>query len=213
MSNNGEFYDVAAPSGLSDDYPDNASQVKQNPTSIYEISGLDQESNEHPYDVSSNVNVAEGSYAPSNGSSGIVDSINVEESPVLDFTSKGESRLHTSPIPSTSNAFTVVKSDEIAGTTVVPGDEIFGTRQGITESNIFTVYKTTDTLARESKINNSTTQDSLYSTSHREQDIVRDILKDYYEDPEVNFNETSIEQQGVNKNKQVMQLYFLCRKI
>lgn len=192
VSNTGEHY-VTGPSGSLGDFPDNVSQVEQIPLSSYGISGFNQEPSNHRHnDLSSNANIAKGSYAPSNESSGkIADSINFEESPVLDFTSKDESRTHTSPIPSTSNAFADFESDEIAGTTVAPGDEIFGRHQGIasTESPFFAIYGT-DNLGRESKINNSATQD-------------------YYEDLAI----TSIEQQSTNKNKQVMQLCFLCRII
>jgi len=161
VSNNEELYEVTGLSGS------DVSQINQNFPSSYGISSLDRFPNnyEHSYnDLSSSANVAEGSSTPlhiDESSGNVGDSINFEESPLLDFTQKDESRTHSSSIPTNSNAFADFQSTKITGTTVALGDEIFGTRQGIasTESYPSTDYiEIIDTVAKESKINNSIIQ-------------------------------------------------------
>ncbi|KAM0731979.1 hypothetical protein ACS0PU_001521 [Formica fusca] len=146
--------------------------IDQNPPSSYGISGLDRIPGnlEHQYnDLSSSANVVEDSRAPlrvTDGSSGkIEDSIHFEESLLLDFTHKDESRTDSSSIPPTSNAFTDSTNIETAGTTLTLDDEIFETRHDITTTES---YLSTDrfqtinfvTSSEESKINDSATQNS-----------------------------------------------------
>lgn len=145
--------------------------IDQNPPS-YGISGHDRIPGnlEHQYnDLSSSANVAEDSRAPlrvTDGSSAkIEDSIHFEESLLLDFTHKGESRTDSSSLPPTSNAFTDSTNTETARTTLAPDDEIFGTRHDTTTTES---YLSTDrfqtvnfvTPSEESKINDSATRDS-----------------------------------------------------
>ncbi|CAL1675704.1 unnamed protein product [Lasius platythorax] len=145
--------------------------IDQNPPS-YGISGHDRIPGnlEHQYnDLSSSANVAEDSRAPlrvTDGSSAkIEDSIHFEESLLLDFTHKGESRTDSSSLPPTSNAFTDSTNTETARTTLAPDDEIFGTRHDTTttESHLSTDrFQTINfvTPSEESKINDSATRDS-----------------------------------------------------
>ncbi|XP_050446338.1 uncharacterized protein LOC126848965 [Cataglyphis hispanica] len=147
--------------------------IDQNPPSSYGISSLDRipDNLEHQYnDLSSSANVVEDSRAPlraTDGSSGkIEDSIHFEESLLLDFTNKDESRTDLSSIadrPLTSNAF--ADSTETAGRTLTFGDEIYETRHDIntTESHLSKDHLQTInfvTPSEESKINDSATQDS-----------------------------------------------------
>ncbi|XP_029173657.1 uncharacterized protein LOC114942448 [Nylanderia fulva] len=146
--------------------------IDPNPPSSYGISGRDQIPGnlEHGYnDLSSSANVAEDSHAPlrATGSSvKIEDSIHFEESLLLDFTHKGESRTDSSSLPPTSNAFTDYTNTETTGTTLAPDDEIFGTRHAATTTES---YFSTDrfrqtvhfvTPSEESKINDSVAQGS-----------------------------------------------------
>ncbi|KAL0121785.1 hypothetical protein PUN28_006922 [Cardiocondyla obscurior] len=124
--NNGEFYDTTGLNGSSQSIPPDLPS--------YGISDLDRLPNNYNYkhnDQSSSGNVIEGSRVPSHTSdrSKIEESINFEESPLLDFTHKGESRTHSSSIPPTSNAFVDYENTEILRTTAVPNDEIFRTQQ------------------------------------------------------------------------------------
>jgi len=250
VSNNGEFYDATGSSGLLGGFLDNASQTNQNLPS-YGISGLDRvpDNYEHQHnDLSFSASVAEDNsrallHTSDESSRKIADSINFEESPLLDFTHKDESRTHSSSIPSTSNAFADFESAKIAGTTVTPGDEIFGTRQGIasTESYLPTNYlKTIDTMTKKSKINDSITQDMKnireqdVSPSNKAKDLWSNVpsvsisidressgnvmLKPYdNETKEIlsdNINlDEKARQQGAKKNKQVMRSCFLSTKI
>ncbi|XP_018400233.1 PREDICTED: uncharacterized protein LOC108777772 [Cyphomyrmex costatus] len=200
VSNNEELYEVTGSSGS------DVSQTNQNFPSSYGISSFDRVPNnyEHPYnDLSSSTNVAEGSNAPLDESSGnIGHSINFEESLLLDFTQKDESRTHSSSIPSTSNAFADFQRTEITGTTVALGDEIFGTRIASTESYPPTDYiEIVDTVAKESKINNNITQGINGKSSRNllNDDIAEETVSDNIN---VNLDGTS-GQQGATRNRQV----------
>ncbi|GAB1869158.1 hypothetical protein CAJAP_10237 [Camponotus japonicus] len=146
--------------------------IDQNLSSGYGISGLDQIPGnlEHQYnDLSSSANVAEDSRAPlrvTDGSSAkSEDSIHFEESPLLDFTDKDESRTDSSSIPPTSNAFTDSTNTEAVGTTLTHDDEVYGTRHDITATESYFPEDHFQTIkfvtpSEESKINDTTTQDS-----------------------------------------------------
>ncbi|XP_011639047.1 uncharacterized protein LOC105428425 [Pogonomyrmex barbatus] len=174
VPNNAGFYEVTGSSGPTGNFLDNAGPINQNLPS-YGISDLDQIPNRYN-DLSTSANVAESSHVPPralDGSSGkIEDSINFEESPLLDFTHTDESRTDSSSISPTSNAFGGFESSEIAGTTVVPGEEIFGIRQGVASTQS---HLSPDYLETISKVNNNTIQNatkSLYDpTVLREQDV------------------------------------------
>ncbi|XP_071558608.1 uncharacterized protein [Temnothorax nylanderi] len=162
----------------------------------------------------------------SDGSSGkIGDTIFIEESPLIDFTHKNESRTQSSSIPSTSNVFAGFENVETAVASV---DEIFGPRQDTsTESHSYTdYYEILDPVPNESKITNSTPQkedippsdkvESLWdifatpstgtvrepirnSMLNPDDDIMEDILHDNIN---VNLNGTS-GQQDRKRNPQV----------
>ncbi|XP_018337098.1 PREDICTED: transcription factor SFL2 [Trachymyrmex septentrionalis] len=203
VSNNEELYDVTGLSGS------DVSQTNQNFPSSYGISSPDRfpSNYEHPYnDLSSSANVAEGSSAPlhiDESSGNVEDSINFEESPLLDFTQKDESRTHSSSIPTNSNAFADFQSTKTIGTTVALGDEIFGTRQGITSTEPYpsTDYiEIIDTVAKESKINNSITQGTNGKFRNLlNDDVAEETLSDNIG---VNLDETS-GQQGATRNRQI----------
>ncbi|XP_011056306.1 PREDICTED: uncharacterized protein LOC105147165 isoform X1 [Acromyrmex echinatior] len=203
VSNNEELYEVTGLSG-SDVNP-----INQNFPSSYGISSFDRFPNN--YDLSSSANVAEGSSTPlhiDKSSGNVGDSINFEESPLLDFTQKDESRTHSSSIPTNSNAFADFQSTKNTGTTIAVGDEIFGTRQGIasTEPYPSTDYiEIIDTVAKESKINNSTTQgtnEKPFRNSLND-DVAKETLNDNISD---NLDETG--QQGATRNRQVIKWCF-----
>jgi len=252
VSNNGEFYDITRSNGLLGGFLDNASQTNQNLPSSYEISDFDRvpDNYEHQHnDLSFSASVAEDNSrallhtSQDESSRKITDSINFEESPLLDFTHKDESRTHSSSIPSTSNAFAGFESAEIAGTTVASGDEIFGTRKGIasTESYLSTNYlETVDTVTKESKINNSITQDVKnireqdVSPSNKAKDLWSSVLSTSINTDRESFGNVMLKpydnvtkktlsnninldeifrQQSAKKNKQVMRSCFLSKKI
>ncbi|XP_018302181.1 uncharacterized protein [Mycetomoellerius zeteki] len=201
ISNNEELYEVTGLSGS------DVSQTNQNLPSSYGISSLDRlPNNEHSYnDLSSSANVAEDFRAPLHiePSGNIGDSINFEESPLLDFTQKDESRTHSSSIPTTSNSFADFQSTKITGTTVAFGDEIFGTRQGIASTEPYppTDYiEIIDTVAKESKINNNITQGTNGKPPRNQ--LNDDVAEESFSDINVNLDETS-RQQGATRNKQV----------
>jgi len=147
--NNGVFYDVTGPNAPLDNFLDNSSQIDQNPPNSYGISGFERNNYEHRYnDLSIAKDSHASSSAPDGSSAKIENSIHYQQSLLLDFTHKGESRTDSSPIP-TSN---VIAHFESVGTTLAPGN--FGTRQGdtSTESYFSANHAPTITPPRESKI-------------------------------------------------------------
>ncbi|XP_020283431.1 uncharacterized protein PB18E9.04c-like isoform X1 [Pseudomyrmex gracilis] len=144
ISNNGRPYDVTG-------FFNNSSQIDQNPPSSYGISDPDQVQNnsENQYhDLSPSGNVAKDTYVSPSipvKSTKTEDSIHFEESPLLDFTHKGESRTKSSSISPTSNA--IAESAETVESTLAPGEEVFGTRQRAVYS------QTTDSLSLQPKVN------------------------------------------------------------
>ncbi|XP_018370927.1 PREDICTED: uncharacterized protein LOC108766250 [Trachymyrmex cornetzi] len=202
VSNNEELYEVTGLSGS------DVSQTNPNFPSSYGISSLDRFPNnyERPYnDLSSTANVVEGSSTPlhiDESSGNVGDSINFEESPLLDFTQKDESRTHSSSIPTNSNAD--FQSTKITGTTVALDDEIFGTRQGIASTEPYSptdYIEIIDTVAKESKINNSITQGTNGKPFRNllNDDVAEETLSDNIN---VNLNEIS-GQQSTTKNRQI----------
>lgn len=167
--NSGEFYGVTGSSGPLGDPSGNSSQTDQNPPSSYGISSLEQIPNNFVHghnDLFSSGDSSKSSHAPSHTSDEssvkIEDPVHFEESPLLDFTYRGESRTDSSSIPPTSNAIADFESTEIAGTTLAPRDELFGIRQNVASTGS---YASTDiqiinslTSLEASKINDSVTQ-------------------------------------------------------
>ncbi|XP_011692216.1 PREDICTED: uncharacterized protein LOC105452631 isoform X2 [Wasmannia auropunctata] len=191
-------------------------QINQNPPS-YGTSDFAQVPNNYnpvPQDnyPSSSANVAEGSYAPlhtldgSSGTNG--DSIHFEQSPSLDFTHRDESWTHSSSIPSTSNVFTGFQSPEIAGTTVAPGNEIFGMHQGVApaESHPPTNYfNTFDNVAKETNIHNNANR-GIDGESNNNGDITQpydNVTEETFSDVNVNYPDQTSEQQNANRKQQM----------
>lgn len=128
-SNNGVFYDVTGPNAPLGDFLDNSSQIDQNLPSSHGISEFERIPNEHRYNLPT---VAEDSRASSSvsdaSSDAKIENSVSQQSPLLDFTRKGESRTDSSSIPPTSNVVVHFESTKIAGTTLAPGN--FGARRG-----------------------------------------------------------------------------------
>jgi len=166
------FYDATGLGDLSD----NSSQIDQSLPGSYGISGLDGIPNNLGHegnDLLSSGNVVESSRSPFGADSGassvkIEDAVHFEESPLLDFTRKGESRTDSSSIPPTSNAIADFESAEIAGTTLASADELFGIRQAIASvestDNIQIINSFTSSDA--SRVNDSVTQDFNGNLQH-----------------------------------------------
>jgi len=160
------FYTATGSNGRLSELSDNSSQTDQSPPSSYGISDLDRVPNNFEHeenDLLPSGNLVENSHAPFRTDSGaslvkIEDAVYFEESPLLDFTRKGESRTDSSSI--SPNAIADFQSAEIAGTTLAPADELFGTRRAIVslESTdnvqIVNSFTSSDVL----KVNDSVTQ-------------------------------------------------------
>nr|XP_012228864.1 PREDICTED: uncharacterized protein LOC105675934 [Linepithema humile] len=173
--NNGVFYDVTGPNAPLGDFLDNSSQINQNLPSSYGISGFGQIPNNYEHRYNNLPTVAKDSHASSTASDGssakIEKSIHhFEQSPLLDFTRKGESRTDSSSIPPASNVVAHFESTKIAATTLAPGN--FGTRQGSTSTESYFSANHVQTImpSAKSKINNNVNSGSD-STNLRGQDV------------------------------------------
>jgi len=174
MFNSERFYGATGSSGPLSDLSDNSSQIDQSPPSSYDISDLDRVPNNFGHeenDLLPSGNLVENSHAPFRADSSaspvkIEDTVHFEESPLLDFTRKGESRTDSSSIP--PNAIADFQSAEIVGTTLPPADELFGTRQAIASLEsmdnvqIVNSFTSSDVL----KVNDSVMQDFNGNLQH-----------------------------------------------